>query len=176
MNVTREFLLANGISAEVLDAAIARSTPAPGDLADRPAKPAALAGEPRLVAATCGPGWWECLISGWKPVSDNLRARGVAGWSRGKKHDRKILSELVVGDAGVPLASGPRKISLVVEKPNRRGVTDGSNLLKSFHDACNKCGLIIDDDYLNLDYDPPRIIVNLELTEVRSTVRIDDQS
>jgi hypothetical protein len=174
INVTREFLIENGISSETLDRAIAesvaRSEPRPTPLVGTVAK---VTTPPRLVSLEATPRRWVAVLSDYRPCSDNLRARGVRAWCAAKKRDREVIRELLVGR--IPPATGRRKVSLVVTKKSRRGIRDGQNMLKSFLDAMKMTGLLVDDDEDRLDYTKPRIEVDREMERpIQSTITIED--
>jgi hypothetical protein len=176
VNLTRDWLLANGISEDVIAAALARSNSLEAAAQSRRNfRSLGLPGEPSLVSATGGPGWWEGEITGWRPASDNLRARGMWVWAKAKARDREVIRELLCNEAKIPPATGRRFASLVVTKKSGRGIRDGANLLKSFHDALKTTGLLIDDDEVWLDYVRPVIKVDRELAcKVKTIIRLED--
>jgi hypothetical protein len=72
--------------------------------------------------------------------------------TRGKLRDRMRLSrgdrDLVAfyaRQAGIPAASGPRRVSVLVTMTRGR-LVDPDNVLKSALDSLVACGLLLDDD------------------------------
>jgi Holliday junction resolvase RusA-like endonuclease len=174
IKLDRSWLLDHGVDAETLDRAIAESV---ARSEPRPMLPVGTATKvatpPRLASLEAMAGRWVARILDWRPVSDNLRARGVKAWAAAKKRDREVIRELLVGR--IPPATGRRKVSLVVTKKSRRGVTDPSNLLKSTLDSLVSCGLLVDDSQQWLEGVTVRIEVCREQERpVQSTITIED--
>ncbi len=188
MKLTREWLIENGISADLLDRLLADAPSAtltaslggsgnPGGVIGRPTAGrrtrTKLAAEPitsEVVVASDGR--WVCRVSGWRPASDNLRARGHWKWAKAKKADCLVIRDYVA--PFVPKATGKRRVGLLVQK--RRGpLGDGQNLLKSWLDAMVNNGLLIDDDGRRSQPTIPLVEIVSDLPcKVRSTIGIED--
>jgi Holliday junction resolvase RusA-like endonuclease len=83
-------------------------------------------------------------IEGWRPASVNELTGGH--WAKAAKRKRSDarMVDSYARLAGVPSATGRRRISLVVTQTTGRPL-DPDNLFKSLLDACTKAGLLIDD-------------------------------
>lgn len=101
------------------------------------------AGQPVAVEVEHAPGRWSVTIAGWRPASDNLRAKGWHAFHRAKKRDREVIRTWVCEYACVPRATGRRRLSAWVTK--RGPLVDGTNLWKSLADGCVQTGLLKDD-------------------------------
>lgn len=90
---------------------------------------------------------YRIAIPDWKPTSVNSLLR--SHWSRRSKIKTADADMVAVYAriAGVPQASGKRRVSIsVLVKPGKGGrLPDPDNLLKSTLDALVKCGLLLDD-------------------------------
>lgn len=87
---------------------------------------------------------WEVAIPGWRPASTNELLRSVRERIAHKKRDRDHVS-LFARVAGVPAATGKRRVSLRVTLPWGRRRWDVDALWKSLLDACTWSRLIVDD-------------------------------
>lgn len=112
-------------------------------LASRPPRAVAPPGVPACTRVEARPGWWRVTVAGWHPASDNVRAKGLWRWIAAKGRDRAVVRACLVEVAGVPRATGRRRLSAWVTK--RGPLLDGPNLLKSLCDACVDAGLLVDD-------------------------------
>lgn len=102
------------------------------------------AGQPVAVAVEHGPGRWSVKVMNWCPTSDNMRAKGLKRWIRGKAADREVIRTWLVEFARVPRAAGKRRLSVHIEK--RGPMIDPSNTNKSVRDALVNCGLLVNDN------------------------------
>lgn len=161
VQVTREYLLANGISADVLDRLLA----AP-DAARPPAL--VLPGQPTLGAVGndlgIGPGRWSVEIFDWAPASKNVKARGWRAWHQARRRDDAVLDLWARHPDGPPPAAGKRRLSALVERRRARGrLPDPQNLVESLCDSCVATGLIVDDSSRWLEVVQPVVRVNREI-------------
>ncbi len=152
MNLSREWLLANGVDRETLDKAMADGSVQ---------QPLAFI-DPGITfdTAICeGPTAW-LTINGWRPCSTNEMARSVKTKIRLKKRDRDVLCA-GARQWGLPRATGKRSMSLVIRVPRGQRRWDTDAFWKSTRDAAKHAGLIVDDGPVwlqdgRMDYDPQR--------------------
>lgn len=142
VRVTREFLEANGIDPAVLDRALASSI-APGS----PRSPVlAIPGQPTLIGASAGPGWWEGEWANYRPASKNVKSRGVRAWIRARRRDDAAIALWANHPAGPPPATTRRLVRLAVTRRRTSGrLADPQNLVESFLDSLVVNRLLVDD-------------------------------
>ncbi len=152
MNLTPEWLLANGISRETLDEC---------DKQGSVQQPLVFI-DPGITFETAiceGPTAW-LTINGWRPCSTNEMARNVKTKIRLKKRDRDVLCA-GARQWGLPRATGKRSMSLTIRVPKGQRRWDTDAFFKSLQDAAKHAGLIVDDSPVwfqcgRMDYDPQR--------------------
>ena len=89
---------------------------------------------------------WEVVIPGWRPATANqLLGCHWGKAARMKAHDRQLIAVYTVL-AGVPKASGKRRLSLRITLPKGQRRWDIDALQKSCLDGAVHAGLLIDDN------------------------------
>jgi hypothetical protein len=90
-------------------------------------------------------GRWTLVIDGWLPPSLNVLLR--MHWARRRRTKNDVY--LVIGyrglAAGIPPATGRRRVSLVLTVANRSHAMDPDNALKVLMDALVRAKLLVDD-------------------------------
>lgn len=90
VNVSEDWLLANGIDRETLSRALAAS---PCEAESRRGCPVlVIPGQPGVIEATKGDGWWQVKIADWRPTSKNMHRKGVRAWCAARSRDDVVLS------------------------------------------------------------------------------------
>lgn len=90
-------------------------------------------------------GRWEVVVPLWRPASLNeLLAAGPYGANRLKKRDLEFV-RVYAWLAGVPRASGPRRVSLEITVPKGQRRWDPDAFWKSLLDALVRDGKLVDD-------------------------------
>lgn len=118
-------------------------------------------GEPRLLSAVAGDGWWECEIAEFCPASKNLKTQGWWKWHAARKRDDAAVGLWAADPAGPPRATGKRRLWLTVRRKSRRGsLPDPLNLQESVADACVNCGLLARDSSGWIDFPTPDVDVD----------------
>lgn len=99
---------------------------------------------PRVTEAEATPRRWTITIPRWYPATVNRLLRNRWQAARLKRDDRMMVAGYAML-AGIPKATGKRRVSIEVRVPNASRAPDPDNLLKSGLDAIVKAGLLIDD-------------------------------
>jgi hypothetical protein len=153
MNLSREWLLRNGIDRETLDKAMADgSVQQPLPFIDPE-----ITFDPVVHDA---PFIW-LTINGWRPASLNELNKGVKISIRLKKRDRDVLCYYAMRIALLPKATQKRRVSLKIRVPKGQRRHDPDAFWKSCLDAAKHAELIVDDgprwlELGRMDYDPQR--------------------
>jgi hypothetical protein len=90
------------------------------------------------------PGRWVLRIEGWKPTFDNELV--YVHWATARKRKRRDAEAVALAAlaAGIPRATGRRRVSLTIRARFRRPPDDPAPL-KSTLDALVAAGLLVDD-------------------------------
>jgi hypothetical protein len=90
-------------------------------------------------------GRWTLAVDGWLPPSLNVLLR--MHWARRAKLKSGVyLLVWVLGrEAGIPPATGKRRVSLRLTVVNRSHAMDPDNALKVLMDACVQAKFLVDD-------------------------------
>jgi len=92
-----------------------------------------------------GPGPWEIVIERWTPPSVNELLH--VHWAKANRI-KKGAAELIAyacREAGVPRATGKRRVSMVIYYPRMDHAIDPDNAWKAVNDALKHAGAIVDD-------------------------------
>jgi len=108
---------------------------------------------PEVVAAFLGgmhspqaPGGpWLVMIDDWNPPSLNTLLRGH--WSKRARVKKAATNRVAqaVREAGVPVATGKRRVTITVVGTNRSHLCDPDNTIKVLLDSLTRSGAIVDD-------------------------------
>lgn len=176
MNLSREWLLENGIQAETLDRLLAGSP----DPAPQAGRVLTLPGQPTLFHVYRGEdsleGCWEAWFHGWRPASKNQKTNRWA-WAKARKADDAALGLWAAHPLAPPPATTRRRVWLRVTRKRTSGrMVDPQNLIESLADSLVANRLLVDDSqkwaafeptYLDVDKDLPcpyRTIIVIEET------------
>jgi hypothetical protein len=137
----------------------------------------AIPGEPRLVRADSGPGWWEGEIVDWAPASKNLKVNHWK-WYAARKRDNAAIGLWAVADAGPPAATEKRTVRLTVRRRRASGrLPDSINLMESFADSCVENRLLVDDSARWMAFPEPVVFVDKGIAaEWATTIRLEENA
>lgn len=184
VNVTREYLLANGISADLIDRILAENTAhrvasalARGD-ASAPFRPRPGLPVPVLARVSGGDGWWEAEFRDWSPVSKNSKSGHWSAWQRMRRRDNAAVALWRQHPAGPPLATGKRRVSCRIVRGRIAGRRpDPQNVEESLYDSIVACGLLVDDSGRWCERGPTVIDVDRDLAcKVVTRIRLEEKS
>jgi hypothetical protein len=88
---------------------------------------------------------YRLVIPAWRPATVNELFKSVRARIGLKKRDRLFVT-MYARAQGVPLAFGPRRVSLCLTLPAKGKAPDPDNLWKSLLDALTSASLLVDDD------------------------------
>jgi hypothetical protein len=145
MNLTEDWLLANGISPDVLGAALGRSTPV--TTTPRPRRPL----PPLPTVGRTGP--WIVIVPGWRPTLANELRRHPQAAGKLKRRDAEIVRDACARE-GVTEAKGKRRVGIDIQ--NRYGrFPDADAPIKVWLDSLVVCGALVDDSDEWVDWTKP---------------------
>ncbi len=174
MSVTldRAWLLANGVSPDTLERALAAAPKPSGTRAPI----VSLQGIARIIEATSGEGWWEASWQDWHPVSKNMHKRGIRAWCRARSIDDVALNLWSREPNGPPEARRKRRVSLAIVRRRTAGrLSDPQNHEESLYDCLVKAGLLVDDDTKWLERGPTTVAADKQLSAAWVTrIRLED--
>ena len=95
--------------------------------------------------ADASPGPWTVVIDGWTPPTVNALMRGH--WSTRARIKKAAVNRVVAAmrAAGVPAATGKRRVTIAVEYGNRGHLSDPDNVPKAVLDGLKRAAVLIDD-------------------------------
>lgn len=138
-------------------------------LLDGPSRLLPLIGE-LVTEANLSRGPWVVTISGWHPPKLNELMSGH--WAKAARLKKACTAKIrrAMNDAGVPVATGKRRIAIevYVSGPGRR--PDPDSFLKATLDALKHAGTIIDDDARRCEWSMPVVVPGPK----RTVITIED--
>lgn len=175
MNLSREWLLDNGVEAETFDRLLAeRPAPAPPET-----RVLALPGQPSLFQVYRGggrlEGCWEAWFHGWRPSSKNQKTNRWA-WAKARKADDAVIGLWATHPMAPPPATSRRRVWLRVTRKRTSGrMVDPQNLIESLADSLVANRLLVDDSQKWAAFEPPYLDVNKDLPcPYRTIIVIED--
>jgi hypothetical protein len=136
----------------------------------------AVPGEPRLVRADSGTGWWEAEWNDWRPSSKNLKVNRWK-WHAARKRDNAAVSLWAAHLDGPPAAKEKRTVRLTVRRRKAAGrLPDQINLMESLSDSCVANGLLVDDSARWLAFPEPLVFVDRGIAaDWATTIRLEEE-
>jgi len=90
-------------------------------------------------------GRWTVVMDGWTPPTVNALMRGH--WATRARIKKAAVNRVVAAmrAAGVPAATGKRRVTIAVEYGNRGHLSDPDNVPKAVLDGLKRAAVLIDD-------------------------------
>jgi hypothetical protein len=135
----------------------------------------AVPGEPRLVRADSGTGWWEAEWNDWRPSSKNLKVNRWK-WHAARKRDNAAVSLWAAHDSGPPPATARRSVGLIMRRKRAAGrLIDAINAMESLADSLTANRLLVDDSARWMAFPEPTVFVDRGIAAGwATTIRLEE--
>jgi hypothetical protein len=135
----------------------------------------AIPGEPRLVRADSGPGWWECQLDDYCPASKNLKTNRWK-WYAARKRDNASVGLWATHPDGPPPATAKRTVRLTIRRKRAAGrLGDAINYMEAAADSLVANRLLVDDSAKWLAFPEPLVFVDRGVAaDWATTVRLEE--
>lgn len=117
---------------------------------------------------------YTVVIPNWKPTSVNKLLGSHWAAARKKKSADMNMVGMYVVSAGIPKATGKRRLSFEVSIKGRGRRPDPDNFLKVLCDGLVKCGMLVDDSSKWVEYGKMNVVSGDKLETIITLEDVTD--